>query len=98
MNTTQLELCLKALENAAEYPSDVFLIKLAKSQQIAQNIALTMSLDQGQPNMQLPIAMMVQSFQDQLKNFRETLPEHLQNHRTYCSGKILVWFSTFANL
>ncbi len=77
MNTSHVELCLKTLENAAEFPSDVFLIKLVKSQQIAQNIALTMSFDPNQP-MQLPIPVMVQSFQEQIKNFRDTLPKHLE--------------------
>ena len=78
MNTSHVELCLKTLENAAEYPSDVFLIKLVKSQQIAQNIALTMSFDPTQ-QLPLPIPVMVQTFQEQIKNFRETLPKHLQD-------------------
>lgn len=78
MNTSHVELCLKTLENAAEYPSDVFLIKLVKSQQIAQNIALTMSFDPNQ-QLPLPIPVMVQTFQEQINNFRETLPKHLQD-------------------
>ncbi|OAA69434.1 Zn(2)-C6 fungal-type DNA-binding domain protein [Cordyceps fumosorosea ARSEF 2679] len=77
MNTSHVELCLKTLESAAEYPSDVFLVKLVKSQQIAQNVALTMSFDPSHP-MQLPIPVMVQTFQEQIKNFRETLPKHLE--------------------
>lgn len=81
MNTSHLDLCIKTLENAAEYSSDPLLIKLVKSQQIAQNIALTMSLDPSQPNLRLPIPMMVQSFQEQLKAFRETLPDQMQIHR-----------------
>lgn len=78
MNTSHVELCLKTLENAAEYPSDVFLTKLVKSQQIAQNIALTMSFDPNQ-QLPLPIPVMVQTFQEQIKVFRETLPKHLQD-------------------
>lgn len=81
MNSSHLELCFKTLEDAAEYPSDVFLLKLVKSQQIAQNITLSMSFDPSQPNMQLPIPMMVQSFQEQIQNFRDTLPEELKDSR-----------------
>ncbi|OAA77741.1 Zn(2)-C6 fungal-type DNA-binding domain protein [Akanthomyces lecanii RCEF 1005] len=88
MNTSHVELCLKTLENAAEYPSDVFLIKLVKSQQIAQNIALTMSFDPTQ-QLPLPIPVMVQTFQEQIKNFRETLPKHLQDDASL-NGHILI--------
>ncbi|KGQ12688.1 hypothetical protein BBAD15_g1564 [Beauveria bassiana D1-5] len=91
MNTSHVELCLKTLENAAEYPSDVFLVKLVKSQQIAQNIALAMSFDPSQP-MQLPIPVLVQSFQDQIKSFRDTLPKHLQDDPPLASlgGHLLI--------
>lgn len=89
MNTSYVEFCLKTLENAAEYPSDVFLIKLVKSQQIAQNIALTMSVDPSQQAMQLPIPVMVQSFQEQLKSFRETLPKHLEDDPSL-NGHLLI--------
>ncbi|XWW96968.1 hypothetical protein V2A60_004948 [Cordyceps javanica] len=88
MNTSHVDLCLKTLENAAEYPSDVFLIKLVKSQQIAQSIALTMSFDPSQP-MQLPIPVMVQTFQEQIKTFRDTLPKHLEDDPALC-GHLLI--------
>ncbi|KAM3561191.1 hypothetical protein ARSEF4850_003326 [Beauveria asiatica] len=88
MNTSHVELCLKTLDNAAEYPSDAFLVKLVKSQQIAQNIALAMSFDPSQP-MQLPIPVLVQTFQDQIKSFRETLPKHLQDDASL-AGHLLI--------
>ncbi|KAJ6780710.1 hypothetical protein PWT90_02318 [Aphanocladium album] len=89
MNTSHVELCIKTLENAAEFPSDVFLVKLVKSQQIAQSIAVTMSFDPSQQSMQLPIPVMVQSFQEQIKNFRETLPKHLEEDASL-NGHILI--------
>ncbi|EGX96847.1 hypothetical protein CCM_01505 [Cordyceps militaris CM01] len=88
MNISHVDLCLKTLEGAAEYPSDVFLIKLVKSQQIAQTIALNMSFNPRQP-MPLPIPVMVQTFQQTIKNFRDTLPKHLEDDPSLC-GHLLI--------
>lgn len=60
-----------------EHPSDEYLVKLVKIQQLAQSISLTMAFDPGQPAMLLPLTMVVQSFQEQLDVFRASLPPHL---------------------
>ncbi len=83
MNTAHLELCCKALENACEYPSDVFLVKLVKIQQLAQSISVTMAFDPTQPAMQLPMTMVVQSFQDQIRVYRDSLPDYLKDNGSF---------------
>ncbi|GAB0133223.1 hypothetical protein EsDP_00001635 [Epichloe bromicola] len=82
MNTTQLDYCCKVIEATMEYPSDEYLIKLVKIQQLAQTISMTMAADGVAPPMSLPLVMVVQSFQDQLDTFRASLPPHLIHNTT----------------
>ncbi|QPH01559.1 hypothetical protein C2857_005762 [Epichloe festucae Fl1] len=82
MNTTQLDYCCKVIEATMEYPSDEYLIKLVKIQQLAQTISMTMAADGVAPPMSLPLVMVVQSFQDQLDTFRASLPPHLTHNTT----------------
>ncbi|KAM4060178.1 tRNA processing endoribonuclease [Hirsutella rhossiliensis] len=78
MNTTQLDSYCKIIETTNEYPSDEYLIKLIRIQQLAQTISLTMAFDPATPAaMSLPLPMVIESFQDQLDTFRVTLPTHL---------------------
>ncbi|KFG86121.1 putative tRNA processing endoribonuclease Trz1 [Metarhizium anisopliae] len=84
MSTTQLDHCCKVIENSMEYPSDEYLIKLVKIQQLAQTISITVSSD-GMAPMSLPLVMVVQSFQDQLDTFRASLsPRLAQNPTLLC--------------
>lgn len=85
MNTTQLDYCCKVIEATMEYPSDEYLIKLVKIQQLAQTISMTMAADDVAPPMSLPLVMVVQSFQDQLDTFRASLPPHLIHNSKSCS-------------
>ncbi|UNI14177.1 hypothetical protein JDV02_000834 [Purpureocillium takamizusanense] len=82
MNTTQLDTCCRVLENTMEFPTDEYLVKLVKVQQLAQTISLTMAFDPAMPAMSLPLTMVVESFQDQLDTFRATLPEGLADNPT----------------
>ncbi|PHH66102.1 hypothetical protein CDD81_165 [Ophiocordyceps australis] len=82
MNTSQLETCCKILESTMQYPSDQYLVKLVRIQQLAQTIALTMAFDPAMPAMSLPLTMVVESFQDQLDTFRATLPANLAQNPT----------------
>lgn len=82
MSTTQLDHCCKVIENSMEYPSDEYLIKLVKIQQLAQTISITVSSD-GMAPMSLPLVMVVQSFQDQLDTFRASLSPRLAQNRTF---------------
>lgn len=79
MNTELLETCCKVLESTRPYPSDEYLVKLVRIQQLAQSISLTMA-DIDKQAMKLPLTMVVRSFQDQLDLFRNSLsPELAQN-------------------
>ncbi|PHH84396.1 hypothetical protein CDD83_2002 [Cordyceps sp. RAO-2017] len=82
MSTSQLDGHCKVLETTMEYPSDEYLVKLVRIQQLSQTIALTMTFDTASPAMSLPLAMVVESFQDQLDTFRVTLPAHLAANPT----------------
>ncbi|UPK89727.1 hypothetical protein LCI18_000662 [Fusarium solani-melongenae] len=74
MNTSSLETCCKALEANMQYPSDEYLVKLVRIQQLAQSISLTMTVENiGQHAMKLPLTMVVRSFQDQLDQYRNSL-------------------------
>ncbi|KID90948.1 hypothetical protein MGU_01902 [Metarhizium guizhouense ARSEF 977] len=81
MSTTQLDHCCKVIETSMEFPSDEYLIKLVKIQQLAQTISITVSSD-GMAPMSLPLVMVVQSFQDQLDTFRASLPPRLAQNPT----------------
>lgn len=83
MNTTNLDKCCNILESAKQYKSDEFLVKLVKVQQLAQSISLTLAQEQGQQMMQLPLTIVVQSFQDQLNTFRQSLSPELAENRTF---------------
>ncbi|KAL6356191.1 hypothetical protein LRP88_09782 [Fusarium phalaenopsidis] len=74
LNTFSLETCCKALEANMQYPSDEYLVKLVRIQQLAQSISLTMTVENiGQHAMKLPLTMVVRSFQDQLDQYRNSL-------------------------
>ncbi|KOS17646.1 hypothetical protein ESCO_002476 [Escovopsis weberi] len=82
MNASQLEAYCHILETTMEYASDEYLIRLVRIQQLTQSISLTMALDPHQPGMQLPLTMVVQSFQQQIHEFRHSLPPHLSEDAT----------------
>lgn len=77
-----------------EYPSDEYLVKLVKILQLTQSISLTMALDPSQSMMrQLPLTIIVQSFQQQLNDYRRSLPSHLSDDREFNPS-----FPSFTNL
>jgi hypothetical protein len=80
MDTSNLDNCCSALEAAKQYPSDEFLVKLVKIQQIAQSISSTMTLDSSQLPTRLPLLMVVESFQARLDAFRASIPVHLSGN------------------
>lgn len=92
MNTSQLDSCCRLIETQMEHPSDEYLVKLVKIQQLAQTISLTMAFDPAMPAMSLPLTMVVESFQDQLDTFRATLPESLAENREPPPPRILFCF------
>lgn len=81
MNATYLECCCRQIEEAAEYPSDELLVQLFKIQQLAQTISLTLGAESTSfQSLQLPLTMVVQSFQQQIDIFKSSLPEHLKDN------------------
>jgi len=79
MSTTYLETCLRAISTTS-VPTDPLLVSLVKTQILAQSISFTLDVD-PQGNLrntalqqQLPLAMVVQSFQSQLDALRSSVP------------------------
>ncbi|KAF7537185.1 hypothetical protein G7Z17_g12894 [Cylindrodendrum hubeiense] len=83
MNTDSLETCCRVLEATMQYPSDEYIVKLVRIQQLAQSISLTMAIDNiSRHAMKLPLTMVVQSFQDQLDQFSASLSPLFINNDT----------------
>lgn len=57
-----------------QYPSDEYLVKLVRIQQLAQSISATMAPENlDQTIDKVPLTMVVQSFEEQLRQYRESL-------------------------
>lgn len=80
MNTIYLDKCCTILEQAKQLESDEFLVKLVRVQQLAQTISLTVAMEPDQQAMQLPMTIVVQSFQDQLASLQASLPPKLADN------------------
>lgn len=88
MNTIYLDKCCSILEQVKELKSDDFLVKLVRVQQLAQSISLTVAMEPGQQAMQLPMTIVVQSFQDQLASLQQSLSPDLAENRKYLHEKV----------
>ncbi|CAI4211475.1 unnamed protein product [Parascedosporium putredinis] len=84
--TNMLFLCrslcigLRIVKDTGQYPGDELLVNLVRIQKLAQTIAFTVGVDNKSTlaSMQLPLIMVVQSFQEQLDAFKASLPPHLR--------------------
>lgn len=88
MSTTYLDACIQALKEANEYPTDELLIHLVEIQKLAQSISFTLDVSNGGSFLggslqQLPITMVIDSFQEQLDNFKASLPMKYRENREY---------------
>ncbi|PNP42422.1 hypothetical protein TGAMA5MH_05163 [Trichoderma gamsii] len=90
MNTSQLDNYCNLLTSPGEYHSDLYLARLVKIQTLSQSISMAM-LDQ-QP-MQLPLTMVIQTFQEQIDAYRASIPPHLVDN-----SKFLLSYSRNADL
>jgi hypothetical protein len=64
-----------------QHPSDEYLIKLVRIQQLAQSISVTMSADNlSQTASKLPLTMLVQSFEEQLQLYKDNLGPRLADN------------------
>ncbi|RDA91376.1 hypothetical protein CP533_6889 [Ophiocordyceps camponoti-saundersi (nom. inval.)] len=77
MSTAHLDEYCNALTSANEYPSDDYLVRLVRLQQLAQGIAIAVTPASSSEPSSLPFAMVIESFRDQLDTFRVTLPPHI---------------------
>lgn len=63
-----------------EYPTDELLVNLVRIQRLAQSISLSFSFRGSGLQVDLPVSIIVKSFQQQLESFKTLLPEHLRDH------------------
>lgn len=83
MDAAGLDACCKILEDRMEYSGDELLVRLVKIQQLEQSISVAMAPENVANLQQLPLTMVLQSFQRQLEAFKSTLSPNLQHHREF---------------
>lgn len=67
-----------------QHPSDEYLIKLVRIQQLAQSISVTMSAENlSQTASKLPLTMVVQSFEEQLQLYKDNLGPRFADNGMY---------------
>lgn len=77
MNTTYLDHCCRILEERMEYPSDRLVVLLVRTQQISQSISMTIAFRKNRDS--LPLSLTIQSFQHELLQLRNTVPQSLSD-------------------
>lgn len=75
MNTTYLDHCCRILEERMEYPTDQLVVLLVRTQQLSQSISMTLAFRNNKDS--LPLSLLVQSFQHEIRQLRCTVPENL---------------------
>jgi len=86
MKTAYLDACCAVLEKKLEYASDVYLINLVRIQKLAQAISMTLSSDPPHLQaLQLPVTMVIQSFQQQLDAYKSSLSPCMRAKRKHVS-------------
>lgn len=84
MNTSQLNNYCNLLTSPGEYHSDLYLARLVKIQMLSQSISMAMLYDPAQQQqMQLPLTMVIQTFQEQIDAYRSSLPPHLLDNSKF---------------
>lgn len=73
MNTTYLDHCCRVLEERREYPTDQLVVLLVRTQQIAQSISMTLAFRNNRDS--LPLSLIVQSFQHEIRQLKDAIPE-----------------------
>lgn len=75
MNTTYLDHCCQVLEERMEYPTDQLVVLLVRTQQLSQSISMTLAFRNPKDN--LPLCLVIQSFEHEIRKLRNTTPENL---------------------
>jgi hypothetical protein len=80
MDPLHINIVCKIIEENMEYETDGLLIQLVRLQQLTQSISVTLAADSVANQVtQIPVMMVVRSYQQQLLSFKSALPYHLQN-------------------
>lgn len=77
MNTTYLDDCCRVLEDEMEYPTDQLLVLLVRTQHLSRSVSMTLAF--RNPKDSLPLSIIVQSFQHEISQLRQTIPEYLND-------------------
>ncbi|WZH44654.1 Zn2-C6 fungal-type domain-containing protein [Fusarium acuminatum] len=81
MNANHVDMCCRVLETTMQYPSDEYLVKLVRIQQLAHSISIAMSPENlSQTVSKLPLTMVVQSFEEQLQQYKDSLGPRLADN------------------
>lgn len=75
MNTTCLDDCCRILEDKMEYSTDQLLVLLVRTQHLSRSVSMTLAF--RNPKDSLPLSIIIQSFQHEIRQLRKTIPEHL---------------------
>lgn len=77
MNTTYLDDWCRVLEDEMEYPTDQLLVLLVRTQHLSRSVSMTLAFRNSKDS--LPLSIIIQSFQHEIRQLRQTIPEHLVN-------------------
>ncbi len=83
MSTAYLDTCCRVLETQKEYPTDDLLVNLVRIQQLAQSISLTFAFRNNGVQVDLPVNIIVKSFQGQVESFKSLHPPELKESREF---------------
>ncbi|KAM0481626.1 hypothetical protein ACHAP7_004532 [Fusarium lateritium] len=84
MNTNHVDMCCRILETTMQHPSDEYLVKLVRIQQLAHSISVAMSPESlSQTVSKLSLTMVVQSFEEQLQQYKDSLGPRLADNGMY---------------
>jgi hypothetical protein len=68
-----------------EYPTDDLLVWLVRAQQLSQSISLTFAFRTNtnlQQTSDLPMSLIIKSFQQQLETLKSSMPEHIKSNQS----------------
>lgn len=80
ISTPYLDVACDALSARMEYPGDELAVYLVRIQQLAQSIFVAMAPRKEHGFSEMPLAMVLKSYQEQIDNYRDSLPENLQDN------------------
>lgn len=83
MDTGYLDDCCRIMERQMEYPSDLLVVYVIRIQQLSQSISMTLDFRERTLQTDLPLMILVKSFQQQIEQFRASVPDTLRDDRKF---------------